>query len=352
MKYVARIVFIIICTASVFSVSCLKGTSPSPSTVPASEIPFSSASSPSGTMLDRIRLVGTIGPMSLPLAYMVKNNSLESIARTTSLTLWSNPTQLQAIITSLQGDFVALPTNSSSLYYNKGISLQLLDCSIWNILYLVTEDTGIKSITDLKGKRIVIPYQGAIPDAMFRFVWQQYGLDPDKDIDIYYAPDPVQASQLLLLDQDKYVLLSEPSATSVILNGQANGKKYIRALNMEVEWKKASGTNRSTPIAGTVVLGALKDRPEIINTFINEYQKAVTWIMANPQEAGVIGEKVLADSGFTAPVLSDSMNNISWRFVRSQDARPDIESFFSALSMVSPGFIGGKLPDSGYYYGK
>jgi NitT/TauT family transport system substrate-binding protein len=96
----------------------------------------------------------------------------------------------------------------------------------------------------------------------------------------------------------------------------------------------------------------LKDRPKIIDTFVNEYQKAVTWILANPQEAGVVGETVLADSGFSAQVLTASMNNTGWRFVRSQQARPDIEAFFSALSRVSPNYIGGKLPDSGYYYGK
>jgi NitT/TauT family transport system substrate-binding protein len=352
MKHAARALFLLICLAAVSSLSCLQAATPSSSTVPPSTLPFTPVITSAAPELDRIRLVGTIGPLSLPLAYMVDHNSLAAIARTTTLSLWSNPAQLQAIISSSQADFVSLPTTSASLFYNKGISLQLLDCSIWNILYVVTADSSIKDLTDLKGKRIVIPYQGAIPDAMFRFVWQQYGLDPDKDIEIYYAPDPVQASQLLLAGRDKYVLLSEPSATSVILNGQRTGQNYLRALNMETEWKKASRSERSTPIAGTVVLGDLKDRPEIIDVFVSEYQKAVNWILANPKAAGLVGEKVLADSGFKAPVLTASMSNISWRFVKAQDARADIEAFFSALSQVSPNYIGGKLPDGNYYYGK
>jgi NitT/TauT family transport system substrate-binding protein len=346
-------IILLVFPALVFSLSCVSLPSSNSTAITSSTASLSPEISSRIAPLESIRLVGTIGPLSLPLAYMLENNSLRSIASRTTLSLWSNPEQLHAIVSSLQADFVALPTNSAALYYNKGIPLKLMDCSIWNILYLVTSDSGIHSITDLKGKRLVIPYQGSVPDAMFRFIWQQYGLDPDRDIDIYYAPDPVQASQLLLLGKEEYVLLSEPSATSVILKGQNNGNIFLRALNMEAEWKKANRNDSSTPVAGSIVLGALKDRPEIVDTFTAEYQKAVKWMMSNPQEAGVLGAKVLSETGFTSRVLTDSMVNISWRWTAAQDARSDLESFFLALSRVSPDYIGQALPDNGfYYYGK
>jgi NitT/TauT family transport system substrate-binding protein len=99
------------------------------------------ASAPSPTnKLDNIRLVGTIGPLSVPLAYMVENNVLSSVTEKTALSIWANPTQLQAIIAGGQGDFVSLPTNSGAALYNRGIALKLLDVSIWNILNLVTDD--------------------------------------------------------------------------------------------------------------------------------------------------------------------------------------------------------------------
>ena len=75
-------------------------------------------------------------------------------------------------------------------------------------------------------------------------------------------------------------------------------------------------------------------------------------MLANPEEAGQEGAKVLAEQGFTAEVLTQSMQNIDWRFVAAQDARPDLEAFFGALAQVSPNFIGGKLPDGGFYGGK
>jgi NitT/TauT family transport system substrate-binding protein len=309
-----------------------------------------SPGSPSAARLDTVRLVGTIGPLSIPLAYMEQNNSLASIADETTLTIWSTPGQLQAIITGSQGDFVSLPTNSAANFYNRGVHLKLLDSSIWNILYLVTADTGITTLTDLEGKRVVVPYQGAVPDAIFRFVCQEQGIDPDTDLEIIYAPDPVQASQLLLTGREQYVLLSEPSATSVILRGQQSGITFVRALNMETEWEKATGGESSTPVAGTIALGDIADRPEIINTFMAEYQKAIQWMLDNPVEAGNLGAEVLAEQGFTPEVLTESMNNIDWRFTPAADARPDLEAFFNALATVSPNFIGGQIPDDDFFY--
>jgi NitT/TauT family transport system substrate-binding protein len=283
----------------------------------------------------------------------VENNSLASVADKTAMNTWANPTQLQAVIAGGQGDFVALPTNSAATFFNRGVSLQLLDASIWNILYLVTPDNSISSLADLRGKRVVVPYQGAIPDAMFRNLCRRQGINPDnvKDIDIFYASDPIQASQLLLTGQEQYVWLSEPSATSVIFKAQTAGKLLVRALNMKKEWEKA-GDGDSTPIAGTVVLGNLRNRPDIVNTFLSEYQKAIRWMLANPVEAGQVGARVLAEQGFTAGILTESMTNIDWEFVSAKDARSDIEAFFKALTEVSPNYIGGKLPETTFYYGR
>jgi NitT/TauT family transport system substrate-binding protein len=318
-------------------------TSPAATTAPTS-------TQPPISKVDNLRLVGTIGPMAIPLAYMAEKNVLSPVANKTTFSVWATPTQLQAIIAGGQGDFVALPSNSSATFYNKGVQLQYLDNSIWNILYLITSDPNVKSVKDLKGKTVSVPYQGAVPDAMFQSLCKQSGLDATKDLVTFYTPDPVQASQRLLTGQDAYVLLSEPSATSVIEKGQASGITYYRAFSMAAEWNKTSASKTNTPIAGTVVLGAMKNRPEIVKVFVTEYVKAVQWMLANPVEAGQVGARALTDQGFTAPILTESLQNIDWRHQYSADARTDLEAFFTTLSLVSPNFIGGKLPDDGFYY--
>lgn len=301
--------------------------------------------------LDVIRLIGTIGPLSIPLAYIVDNNSMAAVTKSMTLTTWSTPAQLQAIIAAGQGDFISLPTNSAATFYNKGIQCRLLDCSIWNILFLVSTDPGISTINDLKGKRIVVPYQGAVPDAVFKYVLLKQGINLDKDIDIYYAPDPVQASQLLLSGKERYALLSEPSATSVISKAANSGLKLYRNLDMNKMWQVASNGKSQSAIAGTMALGTISDNDEIVRIFMKEYKKAVSWMQANPAEAGKLGSRVLTDQGFTADVLTRSLENISWRVETANEAHDNIEKFFNALMEISVNFTGGKMPDRKFYYG-
>lgn len=302
--------------------------------------------------LDTVRLVGTIGPLSIPLAYMVENDVLADIAEETTLAVWSTPAQLQAIIAGGQGHFFSLPVNSAATFYNKGIDIKLLDCSIWNILFAISNDPDIESAADLAGKRVLVPYQGAVPDAIFQYALNGQGVNPVTGIDIVYAPDPVQASQLLLSGQEHYALLSEPSATSVIKKAGESGITLYRNLDMNTEWQKASGGKSRPAIAGTVALGDIAENRHVVERFREEYRKAIDWMLDNPQQAGEIGARVLAEQGFTAAVLTESMQNIDWDYVTADKAYEDIVDYFSALMELSPDYIGGKLPDDAFYYGR
>jgi NitT/TauT family transport system substrate-binding protein len=302
--------------------------------------------------LAEIKIVGTIGPMVIPLARMAETNALGSVAEKTSLTLWANPAQLQATIAGSQGDFVSLPVNSAATFYNKGIQLKLLDCSIWNILYLLSTDPDITSMEDLRGKRVVVPFQGTSPDVVFRFNLEQSGVDPETDVDIFYAPDPVQATQLFLSGQDDYVLLSEPSATTVMKKAAASGKTVYRNLNMNEVWKEVTGGASQIAQAGTIALGAVSENTAVMDAFLEEYEKAVQWMLDNPEEAGEVGARALVEQGFTADVLAESMAYIDWRFTPADEAYDDIAGFLTALMEASPDFTGGKMPDNAFYYGK
>ena len=78
--------------------------------------------------------------MAIPLAYIAVNNKLADVADKTEVVIWENPDQLKAYVAGKQGDFVTMPSNNSAIFYNKGLKLQLLDISVWNITYLIATD--------------------------------------------------------------------------------------------------------------------------------------------------------------------------------------------------------------------
>ncbi len=317
--------------------------------------PSSTAPPTSGpaAKLDKLTLVAPPGPMAIPMAYMAINDRLAGVAEETEVVVWQNADQLRAMVAGGQGDFVTIPSNSSAIFYNKGLVLKALDISVWNITYLVTKDPTVKSFSDIKGQSLVVSFKGSVPDVMFQYIATKEGLDPVADFDLRYAADPTQAAQLLLSGQADNAVLSEALTTSVILQSQASGEPFLRAFAFDEAWAKATGNTGEaalTPIAGTVATAGVLDKPEVVAAFMDEYAKAVEWMIANPEEAGKLVETELPELGLKAGPMTESLKNITWKFVPAGEARPSLEAFFQALSELSPEVIGGRLPDDGFYY--
>jgi NitT/TauT family transport system substrate-binding protein len=300
--------------------------------------------------LDKLILVAPPGPMAIPLAYMAVNNKLADVAEKTELLVWENADQLKAMVAGGQGDFVTIPSNTSAIFYNKGLKMKLLDISVWNITYLITTDPDAKSFTDIKGQSLVVSFQGSVPDVMFQYIATKEGLDPEKDFELQYAPDPTQAAQLLLSGKVQNAVLSEALATAAIAQSQSTETPLYRALAFDKAWAQAAGDSALSPIAGTVATPTVMDKPEVVAAFLREYQAAVEWMLANPEEAGALVETGLPQLGLKAPLMTASLQNITWKFTPAADARASLEAFYTALSELSPEVIGGKLPDDGFYY--
>jgi NitT/TauT family transport system substrate-binding protein len=295
-------------------------------------------------------LVGPPGPMAIPLAYLVENNKLDDIAENTELVIWENTDQLRAIVGgATEGHFVTMPSNSAALFYNKGTDLQLLDISVWGILYVVSTDSEITTIEDLKGKEVVVPFKGGMPDLLFNDICRENGIDTSKDLTIYYANTPQQAASLILSGEKDCAVLTEPLVTQVLTKGKASGMDIYRCIDLQVEWSRASGLGEKIPIAGTVALPAIRDNPDAIARFMEEYSLAVAWLKENPDEAGLLGSQI-EQLGFEAKPVAESIKNTRWDFTPAKDCRGDIEAFFTALADQNPEIIGGKLPDDGFYY--
>ena len=300
--------------------------------------------------LDKLTLVAPPGPMAIPLAYVAVNSKLADVAEKTELLVWENADQLRAMVAGGQGDFVTIPSNTSAIFYNKGLKMKLLDISVWNITYLITTDPDAKSFTDIKGQSLVVSFQGSVPDVMFQYIATKEGLDPQKDFELQYAADPTLAAQLLLSGKVKNAVLSEALATAAIGQSQSTETRLYRALAFDTAWAQAAGDSALSPIAGTVAAPTVMDKPEVVAAFLREYQAAVDWMLANPEEAGTLVETELPQLGLKAALMTASLQNITWKFTPAVDARASLEAFYTALSELSPEVIGGTLPDDGFYY--
>ncbi len=303
--------------------------------------------------MDKLVIAGPFASVSHPFLQMIKTQALKDVAKEVEFVLWKNPDELRALVIKGDVDFVALPTNTAAILYNKGVDLQLLNVSTWGILGMISRDKSLKTLKDFKGKEIIVPFRADMPDIVFTELLKKQGMNPKKDFDLKYVASPIDAMQMLIMRRADHVLLAEP-AISVALRKTKSfpvsiiAPELYRSVNLQEEWATTFNTSIDVPQAGIAVLPHLKHKKELINRFLVEYEKALNWYMSHPKEAG----DLVAD---TIDLLSsegvmDSIAHVNMKNVSAQDSKEKLEFFFTVLKNSTPKSIGKKLPDDGFYY--
>jgi len=301
--------------------------------------------------MDKLIIAGPVATVSHPFFKMIQNGALDDVASKVEFKLWKNPDELRAILLKEEAHIVAIPTNVAANLYNKKEDIKILNVSIWGILEIVSRDKNIKTIEDLKGQEIVVPFRSDMPDIVLQAIMKKAGLNPKKDFDIQYAPTPPDAVQMLILRRADNVLLAEPATSMAMIKTGSFPLKLIapdiyRSVNLQKEWGRVFQVSGKIPLAAIAIVGKLDNY--IAKRVEEEYKKAVSWYKNNPEEAGVLVKEYI--DFFSPQAVSASIPNVQIEAVSAMDAKEDLEKFFQILLDNEPKLIGGKIPDEGLYF--
>lgn len=307
----------------------------------------------SGNQSDRIIVACPPGPLAYPLFYMASTHAFDGYGDSIELKIWKNPDQVRAMIAGKQADFIAIPTNTAAALYNKGVDLKLLNVSLWGVLFIVSQDSSKKCLADFKGETILMAFMGDIPHLLFRTIAKKQGLDPENDFTYVYVPTPLDAVQQLLMGRAKHAVLAEPEVSTAIIkstlvSGHSKTPQLFRVVDLQEEWGKVFHTAGEIPLGGIAVMPRISRNRRVVEAFNRAYASAVEWSLAHPDEAGRIIEKYY--DGVNAEPHIEALRRVKLRCVRAQDARMQLESFFSVLYSAEPSSIGGSLPSDGFYW--
>jgi NitT/TauT family transport system substrate-binding protein len=299
--------------------------------------------------LDQLVLAGPPAPPTLYLAHLAQQEALATQVRSVRFEQWKSPDQLRAGILSGTYHVAATPVNVAANLYRKGVSVRLLDVTVWGILSVLTTEDAISSLADLKGRDIAVPFRGDMPDIVLGVLLRKLGLVPGKDVRIIYVGSPFEGMQLLIARRINTVLLPEPASTAALMRGAGAGLPIRRAVDVQEAWAQINGGPARFPQAGTIVQAQLADdRPELITALAGGIKTAVDWIAANPASAARLG----ADEFKLNPeIVARSLAATKMEAVPAKNARPAIEKFFGVLADVNAALIGGGLPDADFYLG-
>lgn len=289
-----------------------------------------------------LALYGPPAAPSIPIALAVASGALAELATEVSLTIWRNPDELRAGLTSGAILSSVVPVQVASNLYNRGMGMRLVNAMTEGLLYVIAPEGGIGGLADLVGKRLALPFVNDTPDFVLRALLDRHGLAGD--VELVPAGSPIEAAQMLLAGRLDAALLAEPAAAGVIVMGGKLGRAFARSIDIQQEWGAITGLGPVLPQAG---LAVAKGFPEALIAPLQAALEAATAAtLADPQKAAAAASEAFE---LPAPLLAAAIPHARLVARPASQIRPAIEAMLGLMAQSDAAIIGGKLPDDGFY---
>ena len=293
-----------------------------------------------GVCAQQLRLGVLNGPSCIPAAYLL-DESVEKFADPQALL----PKMLKGEI-----DVGFLPANVAAKVYNSSNgAIQCVAITGNGNLSLITTDSSVKSLADLKGKTVAIAGQGATPEYMFRYLLDKNGIaaDTEDGVTLDYSIPTAQIAAQLISGKIAYAVVPEPFATVA----QTKSDKVFVAVNLQAEYERFEGKQKIYPLTVMVVTKTFaKKNAKVLKAFLSDYQASLAKTLENPMEAGQLCEDF--GLGLAAAIVAKSVPKANYVYIPAgnTDAKKKIEELLNVFLAYDTASIGGKLPDKNFYW--
>lgn len=304
-------------------------------------------------------LNGTTGFGIAPLNEKLKSGSLDAFKA--EIDFYADPSLISPLIISKSADIAAIPTNLSSVLYNKtNGGIKIIAVSTGGVLYILNCQTAIsgtaesnseivkyETIESLKGMSISVPGQGSNPEYVLQAILNKKGLGDSVKID-YSFTSPDELASGFAAGKTSFALLPEPKASIVEdkLTSVSSVNRTIQRIDISKEWKEATGTDL---VQGCFVVRTefLEQHKGLVNAFIDEYRKTLEESLSSDFNEAVFSSGLIPNKAIMTDALIERCKLVC---ITGEDMVSPLNTYFTALYDVTPAAVGGKVPDSNIYY--
>lgn len=289
-----------------------------------------------------VRVGALKGPTAMGLVRMMSDDGVNSY------TLAGSADELTPKLIKGELDIACVPANLAAVLYNKTEGqIVTLAVNTLGVLYIV-ENGGeaVQSMADLKGKTLVAAGKGSTPEFGLRYLLEQSGLDPDKDVTVDWKSEHAECVAALAAGTADLALLPQPFVT-VAQGKLGNGLRV--ALDLTAEWDALD--NGSAMITGVAVARRdfVEQNPELVDMFLKEYAVSVDWVNENTAEAA----ELVAANGIieSAAIAEKALPHCNIVCLTGQEMFEKLSGYLQVLAAAAPESVGGALPRDGFFYG-
>lgn len=262
-------------------------------------------------------------------------------------TLTDSPDAAVAKLISKEIDLAAVPTNLAAVLSAKTAGrVQMLAVNTLGVLYIVSRDRSVHSLTDLKDKTVHATGQGSNPEYVLRYLLDRAGLDPDHDVKIVFDAEHAELATKVVDGDVDIALLPEPFVTMVT----SKDPMVKVAIDLNAAWD-ASVTDGSQLMMGALIgrTDYVAAHPALVETFLRQYRASVQAATADvPATAGLCQRYGIIASAALAQKAIPRLNLV---LLTGRPMRTGLTGYYRILYDANPQSVGGAIPDATFYYG-
>ena len=288
-----------------------------------------------------LRVGALKGPTAMGLIRMISDDGVNRY------TLAGSADELTPKLIKGELDIACVPANLAAVLYNKTEGqVVTLAVNTLGVLYIV-ENGGetVRSMADLKGRTLVAAGKGSTPEFGLRYLLEQSGLDPDRDVTVDWKSEHAECVAALAAGTADLALLPQPFVT--VAQAKLEGLRV--ALDLTAEWDALD--NGSAMITGVAVArrDLVEQQPELVDRFLEEYAASVDRVNADPAAAAErIAEHGILESAAVAEAALPHCNIVC---LTGQEMYEKLSGYLQILAEAAPESVGGALPRDDLYYG-
>lgn len=296
-----------------------------------------------------VKIAALKGPTGMGMAQLFDSQDKNEASNNYDYKILGSPDEAVASFSAGEVDIMAVPANLAATLYNKTEGkVKVAAINTLGVLY-ITSFNDYEDVSQLKGKTIVASGKGATPEFALRHILKNNGIDPDNDVTIEYKSEQGEVVQNLAANKDLVGALPEPFLTSAMAK---NPDLKINFSYSEL-WDKISENNKtkSKMVTGVVVIRDtfLNENPEAVESFLNDYEKSVSFINNNVEEgAELVGKYEIVPK----EVAVKAIPNCNIVFIKGEEMKEALSSYYETLHEMDPRSVGGKMPNEDFYITK
>lgn len=291
---------------------------------------------------DLVRVGSLKGPTSMGLVqFMSEEEQAEDPGY--SFEMVTAADELTGQMVSGELDVALVPANMASVLYNKTQGgIQVIDVNTLGVLYMVTADSSVTGLADLKGKTVYSTGKGQTPEYVLNYLLGANGLG-EGDVTVEYKSEAAEVVSTLVQDETAVGILPQPFATVACQQNE----KLQEVCDLTAEWDK---TGKGTMVTGVTIVNKefAQANPETVEEFLDRHENSAEFAAEQPAEAA----ELIASYGIVekAPIAQKALPKCNITCLEGDEMKEALSGYLEVLYEQNPESVGGNLPADDFYY--